>query len=368
MALENMPIVLDNGADYLKAGFAGESAPRILVPMLTTHSLSSWGTAEWFVGEHAKALRRELPVRCPISHGQVTNFEELAIIWQYMYAKELRTNPADHPVLITEYPVLPQYHRERMAEMAFEKFSVPAIYFSNQSVLSLYAVGLSTGLSVDIGTETTNVVPVVETFLITDAVKRRTIGGVDVTNFLQRLLVSGNPKVSRFITADVTRYFKERLCYVAPTLSSEALSYADSQPVSYQTPDGQLVNIGRERLIAPEILFSPKQAGLEGNGIQHSIVAAIRECPEELHSYLNGTIVLSGGTTMSKGLPERVRQEVKNLTGEKVVVNVHASPHRKYAVWIGGSILGSLNTFHKLLISKKEFEEIGPSVVHQKCS
>ncbi|THD26497.1 Skeletal muscle actin 6 [Fasciola hepatica] len=366
MTLEEMPIVLDNGASHLKAGYAGESAPRILVPMFTTRALSYWGSSEWFVGEHARALRQELPLSCPISHGQVTNFEELAIIWQYMYAKELRTNPTERPVLVTEYPLLPRYHRERMAEMVFEKFSIPAIYFANQSVLSLYAVGLSTGLSVDIGTETTNVAAVAESFVINESAKRRTIGGMDVTNFLQRILVSANSKIARFINLDVARYFKERLCYVALNLTTELLLEAQSQPVRYQTPDGQLVSIGQERLMAPEILFNPKQAGLEGNGIQHSIVTAIRECPEELRSHLCGNIVLSGGTTMIRGFPERLKQELINSIGDRMV-NVYAPPHRNYSVWIGGSILGSLSTFQNLLISKKEFEEIGPTVVHQKC-
>ncbi|KAA0193717.1 Actin alpha skeletal muscle [Fasciolopsis buskii] len=366
MTLEEMPIVLDNGAGYLKAGYAGESAPRILVPMYTTRTFSYWGPSEWFVGEHARALRREFPLSCPISQGQVTDFDELAIVWQYVYAKELRTNPAERPILVTEYPLLPRCHRERIAEMAFEKFSIPAIYFACQSVLSLYAVGLSTGLSVDIGTAITNVTPVVESYVLTESTKRHTIGGMDVTNFLQRLLVSANPKVARFINADVTRYFKEQLCYLTLDSTTETPLYSQSQPVRYQTPDGQLVSIGQERPMAPEILFNPKQAGLEANGIQHSVLSAIRECREELQPYLFGNIVLSGGTTMTRGFPERLKQELTNLTGD-CVLNVYAPPHRKYSVWIGGSILGSLSTFQDSLISKKEFEEIGSAIVHQKC-
>jgi len=49
-------------------------------------------------------------------------------------------------------------------------------------------------------------------------------------------------------------------------------------------------------------------------------------------------------------------------------VQVIAAPERAYSVWIGGSILGSLTTFRDgMLISKSDYEEFGPSVVHRKC-
>lgn len=44
-----------------------------------------------------------------------------------------------------------------------------------------------------------------------------------------------------------------------------------------------------------------------------------------------------------------------------------APPERKYSVWIGGSILASLSTFQQMWISKPEYDEAGPSIVHRKC-
>ena len=35
--------------------------------------------------------------------------------------------------------------------------------------------------------------------------------------------------------------------------------------------------------------------------------------------------------------------------------------------WIGGSILSSLSTFQQMWISKNEYDEAGPSIVHRKC-
>ena len=72
---------------------------------------------------------------------------------------------------------------------------------------------------------------------------------------------------------------------------------------------------------------------------------------------------------MFKGLPERFTKEIKYLAPEsmKDEVNVFASPYRNFAVWIGGSILSSLPIFESMVITKKEHEEYGATIVHRKC-
>ena len=42
-------------------------------------------------------------------------------------------------------------------------------------------------------------------------------------------------------------------------------------------------------------------------------------------------------------------------------------PARHPHIWIGGSILSSLSTFQQMWISKQEYDESGPSIVHRKC-
>ena len=46
-------------------------------------------------------------------------------------------------------------------------------------------------------------------------------------------------------------------------------------------------------------------------------------------------------------------------------VKIVAPPERKYSVWIGGSILASLSTFQNLWVSKQEYDESGPAIVHR---
>jgi actin-related protein len=50
-----------------------------------------------------------------------------------------------------------------------------------------------------------------------------------------------------------------------------------------------------------------------------------------------------------------------------VKVKIINPPENKYSAWIGGSILASLPTFQKMWISKEEYDENGPHIVHRKC-
>lgn len=78
-------------------------------------------------------------------------------------------------------------------------------------------------------------------------------------------------------------------------------------------------------------------------------------------------MVMSGGTTMFAGIASRVQKEVEALAPPSVKIKVVAPPERQYSVWIGGSILASLSTFQQMWVSKTEYEEMGPSIVHRKC-
>jgi actin len=76
---------------------------------------------------------------------------------------------------------------------------------------------------------------------------------------------------------------------------------------------------------------------------------------------------LSGGTTMFDGISERMTKELTFLAPSSMKIKVVAPPERKYSVWIGESILASLSTFQEMWISKDEYEESGPGIVHKKC-
>jgi len=69
------------------------------------------------------------------------------------------------------------------------------------------------------------------------------------------------------------------------------------------------------------------------------------KCDVDIRKDLYGNIVLAGGTTMFKGLKDRLKKEVVALAPSTMVIDVKDPPERKYNVWMGGSILSSLSTF-----------------------
>jgi actin-related protein len=70
---------------------------------------------------------------------------------------------------------------------------------------------------------------------------------------------------------------------------------------------------------------------------------------------------------MYPGLSDRMQKEIAALAPSSMKVKIIAPPERKYSVWIGGSILASLSSFQQMWISKQEYDETGPSIVHRKC-
>jgi actin len=77
---------------------------------------------------------------------------------------------------------------------------------------------------------------------------------------------------------------------------------------------------------------------------------------------------MSGGTTMFPGIADRMKKEVTALAPNSMSIKIVAPPERKYSVWIGGSILASLSTFQDMWITKAEYNESGPAIVHRKCT
>lgn len=375
---EETTVIIDNGSGMVKAGFAGEEAPRAVFPAVVgrpKHAQSLMGTSNKneYIGDEAMQKKGILNIKYPIQSGIVESWEDMERVWHHTFFNELRVQPDEiNGVLLTEAPRNPKQNREKMTQIMFETFNVKNMYVAIQAVMSLYAAGRTTGLVVDSGDGVSHTVPVFEGFIIPHAVEKMDIAGRVLTKYLQKLLQEG---IARSFTSsaevEIVRDIKEKLCYVAAKYEEEDAQAQNSSEndKTYELPDKQVITIpAHVRMTCPELLFKPELNGLTCASIQKLANNSIDASDIDVRKDLCKNIILSGGTTMYDGLADRLKDEITNLQPSGAVVKIIASADRKFAVWKGASTLASLSTFTASWVSREDYDEAGAAIIHRKCA
>jgi len=264
---------------------------------------------------------------------------------------------------LTEAPLNPRRNREKSAEIFFETLNAPALFLSMQAVLSLYATGRTTGVVLDAGDGVTHAVPIYEGFALPHSIMRVDIAGRDVTRYLRFLLRKEGINFRTSSEFEIVRTIKERECYLSTNPTKDENNESGR---IFRLPDGSQLDIGNARFRAPEVLFRPDLVGEECESLHEVLLFAIQKSDTDLRKILYQNIVLSGGSTLFKGFGDRLLSEVRKLAPKDIKIKISAPQERLYSTWIGGSILASLDTFKKMWVSKKEFEEEGQRAIHRK--
>lgn len=156
--------------------------------------------------------------------------------------------------------------------------------------------------------------------------------------------------------------------------SLESLRGGETRP--FEFPDGFNTAFGADRFRCAEGLFDEKAAlggteaaPLHAHTIPAMVQTALAGVDVDLRPQLLGNVVVAGGTSLTVGFNERLMHELQQIyQGQRVRINSPGNVvERKYASWVGGSILASLGSFHQMWISKKEYDEAGASILERRC-
>lgn len=343
-------IVIDNGSSFIKGGFAGKQIPSSVV-----HSVCKYTDDDrYFVGASAYDVPKGRLVY-PLEPLHEHDWNALEDSWEYIYERELFVKPDRNPVIMTEVPMMCSMARNKMAEILFEMFEVPALHIGNSAVMSLFSQGMTTGLVVECGNRF-QVIPVVNGTIIETSSRKSRVGLAGLTEYFSRLLARrGYPSFCQSPKElDIARKIKESACYTVMDYEAEIAKPEVTAPVNISVmrngaKENITLELGNERFMVPEAIFRPSELlGIDMVGIQHQIFDVVKHCPIDVRKTLLQNIVLSGGSTLFPGFAERLQKEVLDIARTQGFglrnsdVVVKAPRNRKFLSWAGGSLLGSM--------------------------
>mmetsp|Transcript_69 Transcript_69/g.184 ORF Transcript_69/g.184 Transcript_69/m.184 type:complete len:356 (+) Transcript_69:55-1122(+) len=344
---ERPAIALDSGSSSIKIGFCGEETPRAVVP--TTGLEEANGAV-------------------PLKAGVVQDWEAMEVYWDHAFTHALGVDTEACHVITTAHLFETKLNKERMAQSLFESFAVAGVFLSAPPVFELYAAGKESGVVLGCGAECTYAVLLHEGLPDPRTMLRGSVAGQQLTAHAATVLEPAS------LPAESAEAAKRAVGAV-----SAAAGGAADAPCSFELPDGRSIEVSASaRAAIAEPLFEPSRVGGTSGGLAELVADCIRARDRDgvLESTVHGRdgtgawygqVVLAGGTSTLPGLPERLSAELTRYAPHDSPAKVTALEGREHAAWLGASILGSLGVMPPMWVSKQEYDENGPLIVHRKC-
>ncbi|XP_041482772.1 actin, clone 302-like [Lytechinus variegatus] len=337
-------VVIDIGSYSCKYGLAGESYPAGDVRTIVGRHQQN---EDSYVGIDALNKRSVLDISYPVERGLVKNWDDLETVWEFIFERKLRVDPNTRPVVLTEPAKNPKANREKMIEIMFEKFDVPAFYLGQQSMSALFVSGIMTGVVIDVGDGVTDIVPINNGVVIDGSVRRLELAGRDITEYMMKSPAVRGEK----ITYEIAETMKTSTCEVV----------ADFDEVTRLQREGQDVH----HLYATEALFQPSIFGRNHPGIHAATIDSIMASGEGTRDNVGANVVLVGGSTLFRGFHDRLERELMELAPPTMPLKLLDRQDRETIVWSGASLFASHPVFKQHAISSQEYLEVGPEIVNR---
>jgi actin-related protein len=365
-------IIVDLGSSTIKVGFNNEESPKLELPSYVGETQEniidgkiSKDENKTYFSSSCEQLFGKLKLNYLIRNGSISNKEDIKMIFDYIYKQLEIASPTEinsHNILITE-PILNSVkNRKNISEYLFENLGVPSIFFGSQTVLSLLGIGHTSGTVLESGHNITQCCVVKEGCSLTNTFIRYNYGGDDVTKYFQELLQRRGYFYNNSSTYQIVKKIKEKFSRTKDFKEPEGNEESDI----YELPDGSSIRIGDEKKHCTEVLFNLHLIGKNYSSLDKIICDSINRTDIELRIKLFGDILLSGGNTSIKGIPQTLHKGIKNRINNQIKIRLYTPQKPQYCSWRGGKVITSLNNFNNMWISKREWEEKGENCFKDK--
>jgi len=375
MAELGKTIVLDMGSREARVGFSGEDEPRVVVTSVVGRpkhvgAMTGAGFQDFYVGSDAEARRGVLEMRYPVENGAVVHWDDWERLVQRMVQKTLAAKWEEHPILFSAPLYSPHANEQKLAEVLFETFHVPALGGALAPALALWGTCQASGLVVQLGHDLTQIVPIYDNKIIEEAACRTELAGAAQTRYLATILTENSKKFNDPTSADLLYNLdglKRTCCYTATNFAEEIDAYEASpaKNLEYTFSDGRTHLLRTERFRVGELLFKPKIAGYETKPLHKLVYKTLMKCPMDLRKTLASNISLAGGASLLPGLPQRLEAELMAMLPAGNHIHINSPKERLHTTWRGGALLASFSSWSSHLFTKQAYEEHGAAAVHR---
>lgn len=370
------PIIVDLGSYEIKTGFKSViSEPSTIFPsyigepkydkILRSININKPNKKDQFIGDSCSKYLGLLKLRYPIQNGIFTNERDISLIFNHIFSK-LGLNSEEiqeHPILITEPILNPNDNREKISQILFEKYGVPALIFGSQPQLSLFSFSFTSGIVLESGHEVSQICAVMDGYSIPSSFMRSNFGGKDVSDYFGRIL-----KLNGFeFVSDTEKLILNRIKqkYIMCQIIGEEKS---NKKYQYKLPDSRIVEFDLKDYNASQVMFDPTLVGKKCLGFDKMVETCIEKVNFNLRENLCDNIKLTGGNCLMRNFNQVMHTILHTSLNRYKRVNVKAYPNNCIiSNWNGGNIISGLGIFKDLLVYKKDWDEKGKDIVNKQA-
>ncbi|GAB1316174.1 Actin-related protein 6 [Madurella fahalii] len=418
-------LVLDNGADTIKAGFVtvgGVDDPRII-----PNCFARDRHKKTYVGSELEKCRDfgEIVFRRPVEKGFIVNWEAQKEIWDREFFDDKasqKCDPSETRLVLAEQPNSLPALQTHCDQMVFEEFGfasyyrgigpafnayqdIQAIFHTPRAPDTIVEAPSEVILLIDSGYSHTTVTPILQGRPLHQAIRRLDVGGKLMTNYLTRLL-----SVRHFDMRNETyivNEMKEAVCYVSldfkgdlektwkGTRGERREDYLSGAGIAkdYVLPDSHtrfhgivreyepgaasrarkasvstedVLTLRNERFTVPELLFNPSDIGMRQPGLADLVMQSLSVLPVGLWPGLLANIVVVGGNAKLENFIQRLQVELLERVPDECVVRVARPVDPITSTWLGAANFAMHEHVEQLAVTKQEYDEHGAGWVARK--